>query len=156
VTKMMSANASPAARISAAAAALLFAAALPLAAQDAAPAADDDMFAVEESVEEAAEQPAGVGGNQGGFLKYDQVKVGGSISGEAAYKMVWPDAWGGSADFLDPDARYISPDLEGKITLVAKPAEDFGVNVDLRTSWPFSATAVDADGAEVSVPNISV
>ena len=132
-----------------AAAALALALAPSLAAQDAQTAAggsEEDMFGAEETVTQAAETPSAPE-NQGGFLKYDQVKVGGSITGTAGFNAAWASAWDGSASFLDPDARYVSPDLEGKVTIVAKPAEDFGVNMDFRTSWPFSTSSDFLTGA---------
>jgi hypothetical protein len=139
------------------------------AAADAASAADDEMFGAEETVVQAAESPAAPA-NQGGFLKYDQVKIGGSVTAKAGFTSAWGSVWDGGADFFSPDAHYISPDLEGKLTIVAKPSEDFGVNMDFRTSWPFSSTTTVASGlddnlltndineeeASVSVPNISI
>jgi hypothetical protein len=151
-------------------AALLAAGALALGAQDAAsPAAssgssDDELFGSEETVTQAATSSKEAEG-QSGFLKYDQVKVGGSFTGKAGFTSKWSDAWGGNAQFFDPTSYYITPDVEGKVTIVAKPTTDFGVNMDFRTSWPFSTTdtvATTTNGKTVTgsdavtIPNISV
>lgn len=110
---------------------------------------DDELFGAEEVTEAApaAEAP------QASFLKYDQVKVGGSISGSLGGSAVWLDPW--NAGLGTVDDYYLSPGLSAKVTLTAKPAEDFGVNLDFRMSYPFSTTtAVGADS--VTTPNISV
>lgn len=107
---------------------------------------DDELFGAEEVTEAApaAEAP------QASFLKYDQVKVGGSISGSLGGSAVWLDPW--NSGFGTVDDHYLSPALSAKVTLTAKPAEDFGVNLDFRMSYPFSTTTTDGD----SIPNISV
>lgn len=123
---------------------------------------DDELFG-SETVTEAAAQPDAA--PQAEFIKYDQVKVGGSITGKVGFTSAWASAWDGNAGFLAPTDRYLSPDLEGKVTIVAKPSSDFGVNMDFRTSWPFSTTdtvATTTDGVSVggadsvTIPNISV
>jgi hypothetical protein len=135
------------------------------AAQDkAAASSDDEMFGAEQVTEAApaAEAP------QKAFLKYDQVKLGGSISGSLGLSGIWLDPWASFA--LKPDDYYLSPAVSTKVTLTAKPAEDFGVNLDFRMSYPFTASKTVASGTAdnpmtvgvdeslttVSVPNISV
>jgi len=127
-------------------------------------ASDDELFGAEEVTEAApaAEAP------QASFLKYDQVKVGGSISGSLGGSAVWLDPW--NSGLGNVDDHYLSPALSAKVTLTAKPAEDFGVNLDFRMSYPFSTTtAVKTDAADnplttgidesftaITTPNISV
>ena len=137
-----------------------------LAAQDAA-GSEDDMFGAAETVTQSANVSQEAEG-QSGFLKYDQVKVGGSITGKAGFTSAWASAWDGSAQPFSPTNYYITPTLEGKVTLVAKPSVDFGVNMDFRTSWPFSVTDTLATATtslsgtsvtgsrSVTIPNISV
>jgi hypothetical protein len=128
-------------------------------AQDAASASEDELFDAEETVTQAATSSKEAEGKSE-FLKYDQVKVGGSITGKLGFSTVWSPAWSGSAELMKPSDYYVSPDLEGKVTLVAKPSTDFGVNMDFRTSWPFTTTttvANTAGGSEsVSENNITV
>ena len=125
---------------------------------------DDELFGAEQVTEAApaAEAP------QASFLKYDQVKVGGSISGSLGGSAVWLDPW--NAGFGTVDDYYLSPGLSAKVTLTAKPTEDFGVNLDFRMSYPFSTTTTVASGKTdnpltldidesltgIGVPNISV
>jgi len=127
-------------------------------------ASDDALFGAEEVTEAApaAEAP------QASFLKYDQVKVGGSISGSLGGSAVWLDPW--NAGLGTVDDHYLSPGLSAKVTLTAKPAEDFGVNLDFRMSYPFSTTTTVASGKiddpltlyidesrkNADIPNISV
>jgi hypothetical protein len=108
-------------------------------------ASDDDLFGAEEVTEAApsAEAP------QASFLKYDQVKVGGSISGSLGGSAIWLDPW--NAGLGTTDDRYLSPGLSAKVTLTAKPAEDFGVNLDFRMSYPFSTTTTVASGKSDNV-----
>ncbi len=138
-------------------------------AQDAAPApaaasadaasSEDDMFGSPETVTQANNVSKEAEG-QSSFLKYDQVKIGGSITGKLGFNSVWAPAWdtgsGSPASLFAPTSYYLSPDLEGKITLVAKPSTDFGVNMDFRTSWPFQSISKDSGGDTYSAPNISV
>jgi len=139
----------------------------PASAQDA--AGEDDMFGKAEEVTQAAGS-SGEAEGKSEFLKYDQVKVGGSITGKVGYNSIWSPAWDGSAEPFKPEENYLSPDLEGKLTIVAKPTTDFGVNMDFRTSWPFqtstsvgsgytdnpSTPEVDESRTSVSTPNITV
>jgi hypothetical protein len=127
-------------------------------------ASDDELFGAEEVTEAApaAEAP------QASFLKYDQVKVGGSISGSLGGSAVWLDPWNSGLGTVDD--HYLSPGLSAKVTLTAKPAEDFGVNLDFRMSYPFSTTTtvssvkpdnpatfdIDESMTGIGVPNISV
>jgi hypothetical protein len=118
-----------------------------LGAQAASPSSsEEDMFGQAETVT-PANQASSEAEGKSEFLKYDQVKVGGSITGKLGFNSVWSPAWDGSAKTFDPTDKYISPDLEGKITLVAKPTTDFGVNMDFRASWPFVKTADYLTGA---------
>jgi hypothetical protein len=150
------------------AAAFIFACAASLGAQDApAPGSDDEMFGQAETVTPAATTSKEAEGASG-FLKYDQVKVGGSVTGKLGFNSVWSPAWDGSSKLLDPTRYYLSPDLEGKVTLVAKPLVDFGVNMEFRTSWPFSttgsyltsatgtSTSVATTSSNATIPNISI
>jgi len=156
-------------------AAALFAAALLLAGGAAAAqtadqtASEDDMFGAPETVTQAATTSKEAEG-QSSFLKYDQVKVGGSFTGKLGFTSAWASPWDGGAALLDPASRYLTPDVEGRVTLVAKPLTDFGVNMDFRTSWPFTTSStvpsgkandpttffVDESKTSFSIPNISV
>jgi hypothetical protein len=151
--------------------AVMLGASVALGAQDASAAADadDELFGAEETVTQAATTSKEAEGKSD-FLKYDLVKVGGSISGKAGFTAAWADPWNGNADFAAPDAHYITPSLSGKVTFVAKPSTDFGVNMDFRTSWPFATsqsfltdakynsltTTVTTTEGSVSVPSVSV
>ncbi len=126
-----------------------------LAAQDAAAStSEDDMFGSPETVTQSSNTSQEATG-QSGFLKYDQVKVGGSLTSKFGFTSAWASAWDGSAQPFSPSSYYLTPNIEGKVTLVAKPSVDFGVNMDFRTSWPFS-TAVTTTGGNATIPNISV
>ena len=152
------------------AAALMLGASLVVFAEDpAAPAAsDDELFGAEETVAQAATTSKEAEGKSD-FLKYDLVKIGGSVSGKAGYTSAWADPWNGNAQLFEPDAHYVTPSLSGKVTLVAKPSTDFGVNMDFRTSWPFTTsgnylssasysalTGLKTTSGSYSIPSISV
>jgi hypothetical protein len=156
------------------AAAFLLSAGLTLGAQDAAGAgsSDDDLFGAEETVVQAASSSKEAEGKSE-FLKYDQVKVGGSFTGTLGLDALWGSAWDGSDKLFDPSDYYLAPAVSGKVTLVAKPSTDFGVNMDFRTSWPFTSVKTlgagtsgsldnsltqdtDESKAKLSIPNISV
>jgi hypothetical protein len=150
------------------AAALLVAGAASLGAQDASTSttsgSEDDMFGQAETIAPASTSSKEAEGKSE-FLKYDQVKVGGSLTGKLGFDSIWSPAWDGSAKLFDPTSYFLAPDLEGKMTLVAKPLTDFGVNMDFRTYWPFSSTntvATTANGTSVNgadsvtIPNITV
>lgn len=151
------------------AAALLLAGAGSLAAQDASASSDEDMFGKEETINQAAKSSSEAEGKSD-FLKYDQVKVGGSITGKVGYDSIWSPAWDGSAKPFKPTDKFITPDLEGALTVVAKPTVDFGVNMEARTSWPFQnaqtvssgqpdniyTRGADESKATVSSPNIAI
>lgn len=113
---------------------------------------DEELFG-EETVTEAAPAEAAP---QDEFLKYDQVRVGGKVTGSLGFNASWIDPWSGGIDLIEPDDRSVDPSLEGKVTITAKPAADFGVNMDFRTSWPFSTSLVDANNDSFSLPDISV
>jgi hypothetical protein len=98
---------------------------------------DNSMFG-SESVTQS--QGSGNPAPQNEFLKYDQVKVGGQIKGSFEWSPVWSPAWDGSAKLFSPNSAYITPDLEGRFTLTAKPLTDFGVNTEFRTQWPMTTT----------------
>jgi hypothetical protein len=131
-------------------------AALPLSAQSAAqgadqgstPAAssdqsDDALFRQPETVAPAATSSKEAEG-QSSFLKYDQVKVGGTFTGSLGFTSVYSDAWGGGsgslAKLFNPTQDYLSPQADGYVTITAKPTTDFGVNMEFRTSWPYYTT----------------
>ena len=136
-----------------------------LAAQDAAAStSEDDMFGSPETVTQSSNTSQEATG-QSGFLKYDQVKVGGSLTGKFGFTSAWASARDGSAQPFSPTSYYLTPDIEGKVTLVAKPSVDFGVNMDFRTSWPSSTTdtlATTTNGTSINgaksemIPNITV
>lgn len=143
------------------ASALLLAGGFALGAQDAAGAApqgsgsEDDMFGQAETVTQANQNSKEAEGKSE-FLKYDQTKIGGSVTGKLGFNSIWSPGSGQSTDFLDTSSYYLSPDLEGRVTLVAKPLTDFGVNMEARTSWPFTSTATDAKGNSNTIPNITL
>jgi len=99
---------------------------------------DDNSLFGSESVSQS--QGSGSAAPQNEFLKYDQVKVGGQIKGSFGWNPVWSPAWDGSAKLFSPNSAYITPDLEGRFTLTAKPLTDFGVNTEFRTQWPMTTT----------------
>jgi hypothetical protein len=154
--------------------------ALPLSAQSAAqgadqstpPAAssdqsDDALFGQPETVAPAATSSKEAE-NKSDFLKYDQVKVGGTFTGTMGFTSVYADAWNGKTELFNPSQYYLSPQADGYITITAKPTTDFGVNMELRTSWPYyttdsalsSAYVVDGKAVttstSISIPDIDV
>jgi hypothetical protein len=159
------------------AAAFLLAGAASLGAQDSAAVTtapqnsgnEDDMFGQEEKVTQA-NQVSSEAGDKSEFLKYDQTKIGGSVTGKLGYDSIWSPAWQGNAKLFKPDDYYLAPDVEGKVTLVAKPSTDFGVNMDFRMSWPYATTNtvgtgnadnpltlnVDESKKTISTPNITI
>jgi len=90
-----------------------------------------------------------------GFLKYDQVKLGGQIKGSFEWSPTWSPAWDGSASLFSPTSDSITPDLETRVTITAKPLTDFGVNAEFRSQWPFTTTYTDGT-TPITVPNITV
>ncbi|HTX71717.1 MAG TPA: hypothetical protein VMC79_02740 [Rectinemataceae bacterium] len=114
---------------------------------------DESMFGAETVTQSQA--PA-TGSPDKDFLKYDQVKVGGQIKGSVGWSPVWSPAWDGSASLFSPTSDLMNPDLEGKLTITAKPLTDFGVNAEFRTQWPFTTSHTDSNGTAFTVPNISV
>ena len=123
---------------------------------------DEDMFGTEQ-VTEAAPQAASP---EKSFIKYDQVRVGGQITSSLGGTAVWMDPWNkglGTVDYY-----YVTPAVQTDLTITAKPAEDFGVNLDLRMTYPFttSTTALSSatltsnvlstTKASFSAPNIDV
>jgi hypothetical protein len=122
---------------------------------------DDELFGEEQVTEAsaAAQEPSKA------FIKYDATKVGGSVTSSLGYTAVYMDG----ADSLVPDYDYLSPTVTGRVTLTAKPATDFGVNMDFRMSYPYSKsysflksasyvptpTVVTTSGS-VSVPSLSI
>ncbi len=85
-------------------------------------------------------------------LKYDQVKVGGSFIGKVGLTSAWASPWNGSEQLIPSTVYNVTPDIQGDVTIVAKPLVDFGVNMDFRTSWPF--TLSNPNGA-LTPPNFS-
>ena len=71
-----------------------------------------------------------------GFLNFNEVKLGGQIKGYFEWSPMWSPAWDGSARLFSPASAYITPDLEGRFTITAKPLVDFSVGAHLRTHWP--------------------
>ena len=114
---------------------------------------DEDMFGTPETVTQANGSSKEAQG-QSEFLKYDQVKVGGSFTGKVGFTAAWASPGTGARASCRPTSNYITPDIEGDVTLVAKPLTDFGVNMDFRTSWPFTTPSTQRIIA-TGVPNIS-
>ncbi len=110
---------------------------------------DDELFGSEEVTQAAVPEAK----PKNDFLKYDLVKVGGSISSSLGGSAGWDDPWGGSFDLFAPDSTRLTPALSGKVTLVAKPVEDFGVNADFRFSYPFVSSATYLSGATYKADN---
>ena len=136
---------------------LVLAAGLAVYAEDAAASGDasgDDALFGEEQVTEAstkAQEP------DKAFMKYDATKVGGSITSTLGYSAVYMEG----ADSIVPDYDYLSPTVMGRVTLTAKPALDFGVNMDFRMSYPYSSsvkalTSPTGTTATITEPSISV
>jgi len=127
-----------------------------LQAQEEQPIIIEDDFFGEETIVEAAPLE---GSPQDEFLKYDEVKVDGSFTGSMSLNAYWDPAWDGSLGLADAE-RSLNPTVAGKLTFMAKPRTDFGVNMDFRTSWPFSRTNTiadsDGDTFSYSVPDIDV
>jgi len=119
----------------------------------AASSSEEDMFGQAETVTQAATTSKEAEGNSG-FLKYDQVKVGGSFTGKVGLTGVWASPWNGSERFLPPTTDYVTPDVQGDVTIVAKPLTDFGVNMDFRTAWPFTLDNLSNSNSTLS-SNIS-
>jgi len=131
------------ARLLALAAALAAAATLALAAQDrggsgSTGTSDDSMFGAETIVQ--TKPAAGDAAPQDEFLKYDQVKIGGSIAGSLGWTATWKDPWKTTPDPVDPDSTVLKPSLQGRVKIAAKPSTDFGVNMEFREAWPFFST----------------
>lgn len=91
---------------------------------------DDELFG-EETVTEASKEASEP---SKGFIKYDQTKVGGSITATMDYTAVYMNS---ASAIDDPSYYYLSPVATGKVTLSAKPSTDFGVNMDFRMSYPY-------------------
>jgi hypothetical protein len=130
---------------------LLLAAAFASYAEGDAASGDDALFGEEQVTEAstAAQDPSKA------FIKYDATKVGGSVTSSLGYTAVYMDG----ADSLVPDYDYLSPTVTGRVTLTAKPATDFGVNMDFRMSYPYSSTLTIGSGPTAksySIPAISV
>jgi hypothetical protein len=136
---------------------LVLAAGLAAYAEDAAAASSasgDDALFGEEQVTEASTK---VQEPDKAFMKYDATKVGGSITSTLGYTAVYMEG----ADSIVPDYDYLSPTVTGKVTLTAKPALDFGVNMDFRMSYPYSSsvkalTSLSGTTATITEPSISV
>jgi hypothetical protein len=115
---------------------------------------DDSMFGSPETVTQANGTSKEAQG-QSEFLKYDQVKVGGSFVSKAGFTAAWAHPWQGGESFLDPESNYITPDIQADVTLVAKPLTDFGVDMDFRTSWPFTIPSNTSESSASGVQNIA-
>lgn len=106
----------------------------------AAPAAssssDDALFGAETVTQSTADATATA--PQKDFLKYEATLVSGSIDGSLALGAAWADPWNKTIDLLNPDSKGLTPSLDGAVKIIAKPATDFGVNMEFRTSNPFS------------------
>ncbi len=126
---------------------------------------DNSMFGSETVTPVTPAAPAANSTPQNDFLKYDQVKLGGQIKGYFEWSPMWSPAWDGSARLFSPASAYITPDLEGRFTITAKPLVDFGVNTEFRAEWPFTTMYTSPTPAYINgftqsnsftVPNISV
>jgi hypothetical protein len=104
---------------------------------------DDSLFGAEEVSQAAPATDA----PKNNFLKYDQVKIGGQITSSAGAQLLYLDPWSGSQDLFAPDSTTLVPALSGRLTLVAKPVEEFGVNGEVRFSYPFTTTTSYISGA---------
>jgi hypothetical protein len=114
-------------------------------------AADDALFGAETVTETKTNDTATP---QNDFLKYEQVKVGGRITGSVGYSGTWLDPWNVTIDPLNPDATAVAPSLSGRLQITAKPSTDFGVNMELRSSWPFLDTTSVLTGAQYGYINL--
>ncbi|HUX42320.1 MAG TPA: hypothetical protein VMV83_14225 [Rectinemataceae bacterium] len=139
------------------AAALLAASLLPLAAQAASAgtgatsstpssegsasgaSSDDSLFGAETVTQSTTDATAAA--PQKDFLKYDVTRVGGSIAGNLGWTATWADPWAKSIDLASPTVNSLSPSLTGAVKIIAKPSTDFGVNMEFRTSNPFSVSS---------------
>jgi hypothetical protein len=135
---------------SAALAALVLALALPSAqsayAQDSIAFNEDDFFGSEDElfieVEEAPEGTVGAS-----LLVYDQVRVGGSVSGNATASWTWDDPYSSFA--LDGfDAYSLEPSLSSTLFFDARPTEDARFYGSMKMGWPFETTKTFLTGAE--------
>ena len=115
----------------------------PQAAGSASSSSDEDMFGSPETVTQADNVSKEAQG-QSNFLKYDQVKVGGSFMGKVGLTSAWASPWDGSERLIPSTSDYVTPDIQGDVTIVAKPLVDFGVNMDFRTSWPFTISSANS------------
>ena len=123
----------------------------PQAAGSASSSSDEDMFGSPETVTQADNVSKEAQG-QSNFLKYDQVKVGGSFTGKVGLTSAWASPWDGSERLIPSTSDYVTPDIQGDVTIVAKPLVDFGVNMDFRTSWPFT---INSANSNLPTPNFS-
>ena len=132
------------------------------AADSTAPAAgsssDDSLFGAETVTQSTTD--AATAAPQKDFLKYDVTKVGGRVDGSLGWTATWADPWAKSIDLANPTANTLSPSLKGAVKITAKPSTDFGVNMEFRTSNPFTTSQSVLTGATTStslgIPNISV
>ncbi len=128
-------------------------AAAPASTAPAPPASSDDALFGSETVQAASNDMAAP---QDEFLKYDQVRVGGSIKGSFGWNPTWSQAWEGPGLLSKPSSMDITPDLEARLTIAAKPLSDLAVNSEFRTSWPFGSVRKDSGGDSYTVPNITL
>ncbi len=129
---------------SAALAALVLALALPSAqsayAQDSIAFDESDFFGSEDElfieVEEAEEGTVGAS-----LLVYDQVRVGGSVSGDLSASWTWDDPYSSFA--LDGfDAYALEPSLSSTLFFDARPSEDARFYGSMKMGWPFDEAEV--------------
>lgn len=119
---------------------------------------DDSLFGAETVTQSSTD--ATTAAPQKDFLKYDVTRVGGNIAGSLGWTATWADPWTKSIDLASPTVNALSPSLQGAVKITAKPSTDFGVNMEFRTSNPFSTSETVLTGASTSttfsIPNISV
>ncbi len=144
---------------SAALAALVLALALPSAqsayAQDSIAFDESDFFGSEDElfieVEEAEEGTVGAS-----LLVYDQVRVGGSVSGDLSASWTWDDPYSSFA--LDGfDAYALEPSLSSNLFFDARPSEDARFYASMKMGWPFETSkSFVTDTTYVTVPSTTV
>ena len=114
-------------------------AAAPSAPADSGSTSDDSLFGAETVTQSSTD--ATTAAPQKDFLKYDVTRVGGNIAGNLGWTATWADPWAKSIDLSSPTVNNLSPSLTGAVKITAKPSTDFGVNMEFRTSNPFSVSS---------------
>ncbi|MFQ3547829.1 MAG: hypothetical protein SNJ56_05775 [Termitinemataceae bacterium] len=82
------------------------------------------------------------------FLKRDQVRIGGSFSGNLKTSFTWTNPWEGNGKLLDPDNSRLDPTIASTLFFDARPEEDFRVYGSVKTAWPFTSTSTFLTSAQ--------